>query len=604
VVAARRFLSLVLASLLITVWIGPRHLWGRPSWATEPLSSSTATTERSSTLLSSEDALQVDPASRPDNTLPTPYPEQPDGTLKLPTPASEAEEPQAEPAQPAVSETIPDIDDAEAEETEEVEEAAESLPIDPRDLLRELDPELAKRSQLLMEADRFYLAGDLAAAEPLYRRAKDSKWLAEATPAEPILPVTNPEDLPPAGQVYWREALAGEDSGVVSRVRVPLELLVKEYPEFLPGQGMYARYLVQQGQAHDAMQVLEAAIIRYPYHPDLLKAQIEVQMAQEKWIEAAITANQFALLNPEHPDAEAMAQLSKDNLDRFRGQMNQTLTRNLVSNIVTGAAGYILTGGLLGPFTALNSGILLMQGESNLGQQVADQVMRQLPMVDDPDIRAYVDDIGQKLATLTGRDEFTYTFEVVMDDSLNAFALPGGKIFINAGAITKSNSEAELAGLLGHEISHAVLSHGFQMATQGNLTTSLAAFIPIPELANIAAGLIVSSYSRDMERQADILGTKILSNGRYAADGLHNLMKTLKDEYGSGGVSWFASHPNPEERISYLKQLVDQGGFNRYAYEGVETHLNMRHKMAQLITEYKLEQGLEDEEPTQEQDLM
>jgi predicted Zn-dependent protease len=107
-----------------------------------------------------------------------------------------------------------------------------------------------------------------------------------------------------------------------------------------------------------------------------------------------------------------------------------------------------------------------------------------------------------------------------------------------------------------------------------------------------------------MERQADILGTKILSNGRYAADGLHNLMKTLKDEYGSGGVSWFASHPNPEERISYLKQLVDQGGFNRYAYEGVETHLNMRHKMARLITEYKLEQGLEDEDPTQEQDLM
>jgi len=599
VVAARRFLSLVLASLLIALWIGHGHLWGRPSWAAEPLFSSAATTERSSTLLSSEDTLQVDPASRPENTLPTPYPEQPDGTLKLPVPASETEEPQADPAQPAVGETMPDGDNAEAAAAE-----AEALPIDPRDLLSGLDPELAKRSQLLMEADRFYLAGDLAAAEPLYRRAKDSKWLAEATLAEPILPVTNPEDLPPAGQVYWREALAGAESGVESRVLVPLELLVKEYPEFLPGQGMYARYLVQQGQAHDAMQVLEAAIIRYPYHPDLLKAQIEVQMAQEKWIEAAITANQFALLNPEHPDAGAMAQLSRDNLDRFRGQMNQTLTRNLVSNIITGAAGYILTGGLLGPFTALNSGILLMQGESNLGQQVADQVMRQLPMVDDPDIRAYVDDIGQKLAALTGRDEFTYTFEVVMDDSLNAFALPGGKIFINAGAITKSNSEAELAGLLGHEISHAVLSHGFQMATQGNLTTSLAAFIPIPELANIAAGLIVSSYSRDMERQADILGTKILSNGRYAADGLHNLMKTLKDEYGSGGVSWFASHPNPEERISYLKQLVDQGGFNRYAYEGVETHLNMRHKMARLITEYKLEQGLEDEDPTQEQDLM
>jgi predicted Zn-dependent protease len=184
-----------------------------------------------------------------------------------------------------------------------------------------------------------------------------------------------------------------------------------------------------------------------------------------------------------------------------------------------------------------------------------------------------------------------------MDDSLNAFALPGGKVFINAGAITKSYSEAELAGLLGHEISHAVLSHGFQMVTQGNLTASLAAFIPIPEVANVAANLIVSSYSREMERQADILGTKLLTTSQYAADGLHNLMITLEEEYGNQGVSWFASHPHPSDRVAYLKQLIDQGGFNRYAYEGVETHLKMRHKMGQLLTEYKLEQAREEGAP-------
>ncbi|MBE9113075.1 M48 family metalloprotease, partial [Nodosilinea sp. LEGE 07298] len=236
-------------------------------------------------------------------------------------------------------------------------------------------------------------------------------------------------------------------------------------------------------------------------------------------------------------------------------------------------------------------------GESGLGNQVAEQVKRQLPMVEDPEIRAYVNNMGQGLAELAGRDEFDYSFEVIMDDSLNAFALPGGKIFINAGAITKSHSEAELAGLLGHEISHAVLSHGFQMVTQGNLTSSLASFIPIPEVANIAAGLIVSSYSRDMERQSDILGTKLLANNRYAADGLHNLMITLEEEYGNRGVSWFASHPNPGDRVSYLKQLIDQGGFDRYAYEGVETHLKMRHKMSRLLTEYKLEQGIEADAP-------
>ncbi len=504
----------------------------------------------------------------------------PDGTLKLP------------PKETAIPGLEVEVD---PEATHGEVEGATDLSLSQ--LLAGLSPEVAKRSQLLIEADRLYQTGDRADAELLYRVAKDPAWLAEAGPELTIAPVDDPADLPPAGQVYWREAMAGAESEFPSRVLVPLELLAKNYPEFLPGQALYARYLVQNGRTDEAMQILDAAVTRYPFYPDLLKAQADVQMAQGKWIEAAITANQFVIFNPEHPEAEAMTALARQNLDRFRGEMNQTLTRNLVSNIITGAAGYILTGGLLGPFSAINSGILMMQGESGLGQRVAEQAKRQLPMVDDPDIRAYVNDIGQGLAGLAGRDEFDYSFEVIMDDSLNAFALPGGKIFINAGAITKSHSEAELAGLLGHEIAHAVLSHGFQMVTQGNLTASLASFIPIPEVANIAAGLIVSSYSRDMERQSDILGTKLLATNRYAADGLHNLMLTLETEYGNRGVTWFASHPNPGDRVSYLRQLIDQGGFNRYAYEGVETHLKMRHKMTQLLTEYKLEQGIPADEP-------
>ncbi|HSM81657.1 MAG TPA: M48 family metalloprotease [Nodosilinea sp.] len=565
--------------MLGTVWLSLGVSGRSPGLAAEAGGSAGAAPTR---VASAEETLRVDPAARPDNTLPTPSAEQPDGTLKLPP--KQPDLPDLIPRQGA--EPIPSVAEIDADSV-----AGLSL------MLAGLSPAVAKRSEVLIEADRFYQAGDLAAAEPLYRSAKDAKWLAETGPEVAIAPLTDPADLPPAGQVYWREAQAGAESEFPSRVLVPLELLAKNYPEFLPGQALYARYLVQNDRAEEALAVLEGAIARYPYNPDLLQAQAEVQMARQQWIEAAITANQFAILNPEHPEAEAMTALARQNLDRFRGEMNQTLTRNLVSNILTGAAGYILTGGLLGPFTALNSGILLMQGESGLGQQVAEQVKRQLPIVEDAEIRAYVNDIGQRLAALAGREEFTYSFEVIMDDSLNAFALPGGKVFIHAGALTKSHSEAELAGLLGHEIAHAVLSHGFQMVTQGNLTASLASFIPIPEVANLATSLLVSSYSRDMERQSDILGTKLLANSRYAADGLHNLMITLEEEYGNRGVSWFASHPNPGDRVSYLKQLVDQGGFNRYAYEGVETHLKMRYKMTRLITEYKLEQGIEADQP-------
>ncbi|WP_035987616.1 M48 family metallopeptidase [Leptolyngbya sp. KIOST-1] len=566
---SRRFLTVLLASILGAVLLS-QGLGLRPGLAADP-------GVGGDTLVN--DTLQVDPASRPPHTLPTGDGEQPDGTLKLP------------PKEPDIPALVPEAEGASTAELDI------NTPVGRALLLAGLSPEQAKRSEVLMEADRLYQGGDRADATLLYRAAKDPQWLAETGPEEAIAPLTDPAELPPAGQVYWREAQTGAESGFPNRVLVPLELLVKNYPEFLPGQALYARYLVQNDRADEALRVLEAAVARYPFNPDLLKAQAEVQMARQQWIEAAITANQFAILNPEHPEAEAMSALARQNLDRFRGAMNQTLTRNLVSNIITGAAGYILTGGLLGPFSALNSGILMMQGESGLGHQVAEQVKRQLPIVDDPEIRAYVNDMGQRLAALAGRDEFDYSFEVIMDDSLNAFALPGGKIFIHAGAITRSHSEAELAGLLGHEIAHAVLSHGFQMVTQGNLTASLASFIPIPEVANIAAGLIVSSYSRDMERQSDILGTKLLANNRYAADGLHNLMVTLEAEYGNRGVTWFASHPNPGDRVNYLRQLIDQGGFNRYAYEGVATHLKMRHKMNQLITQYKLEQGIEADRP-------
>jgi predicted Zn-dependent protease len=568
--SVKRFVAALLVGFLIAFGFGAGLIPGTlPGLANEPTAPVDTVDPAQPT-----DSLETEPASRPDGTLPTPYPEQPDGTLRLPAPDQGQS-------------TVPTSVDGDITD-------APDLTYSQVELLAGLDPALAKRSELLMQADALYLAGDLDAAEAVYKRAKESKWLAEENLDIRVAPITDPAELPPAGAVYWREALAGAESGVESRMLVPLELLVNEYPEFLPGQALYARYLVQYDRVDEALALLDAAVTRYPFNADLLKAQTEAQMAQEKWIEAAITAKQFTVLNPNHPETPAMEQLAQENLDRFRGEMNQTLTRNLVGNILTGAAGYILTGGLIGPFTALNSGVMLMQGESGLGQQVAEQVKRQLPIVDDPEIRTYVNDIGQKLAALTGRDEFNYGFEVIMDDSLNAFALPGGKIFINAGAIEKSYSEAELAGLLGHEISHAVLSHGFQMVTQGNLTSSLAAFIPIPEVANIAAGLVISSYSREMERQADILGTQILSTGQYAADGLHNLMITLREEYGTG-VSWFSTHPATDERVGYLKQLVDQGGFNRYTYEGVEKHLKMRRKMIDLMTQYKLEEGITNE---------
>ena len=243
-----------------------------------------------------------------------------------------------------------------------------------------------------------------------------------------------------------------------------------------------------------------------------------------------------------------------------------------------------MTGSLLGPFSALDSTILLLQGEESIGDSVAKQAKKQLEVVKDEAVNAYVNEIGQKLAKIGGRNEFKYEFFVIPEADLNAFALPGGKIFVNAGAIEKTKSEAELAGLIGHELSHVLLSHGFQLVTQGNLISNITQYLPLGGTVGQLFGL---SYSRDMERQADVLGTRLIVTGGYAADGLRNLMMTLKQQQKNAPPTWAASHPGGSERVSYIEDLISRNGYNRYAYEGVAKHQEMRDKVKVILKEVK-----------------
>lgn len=453
-----------------------------------------------------------------------------------------------------------------------------------------LEHETWFQRELIIEADRLYLAGDIATAEEYYREAKTFGWRneddLENIPAEPF---SNPEQLSPGGAVYWREANSGIDAGRESQTIVALGLLTEKEPAFIPGHLIYAEQLQAYDRQDDAELILESALTLYPYEPDLLIAQVELMMLREEWIEASIAARQFSLLNPDHPEAERYAGLADDNLRKFKSVTNARIRNNAIANVFTGAASFVLTGGLFGPFTALNSSLILLRGEKSLGESVADSARKQLPLCEDEELLAYVRDMGYKLAAVAGRDDFDYTFDVVMDRNLNAFALPGGKVFVNAGAVLDTDSEAELAGLLGHEISHAVLSHGFQLVTRGNLTASLTQFLP---LSGIVTNAIVSGYSRQMERQADIVGTQILASTGYAADGMHGLMLALDERYGDRQVvPWLSSHPAPQERVDYLQAIVENGGYNRYAYEGVLGHEAMQTRAEAALTAYEAENG-------------
>ncbi|OKH24354.1 M48 family metallopeptidase [Chroogloeocystis siderophila] len=453
--------------------------------------------------------------------------------------------------------------------------------VDKLNAAAKLSPEEIARQQKISEADRLYLGGQFAAAEKLYREVKTPFTTASTDVVQRPPAIVDPAQLPPAGKVYWREAEAAFQHKVASRMMVPLRLLVEQYPEFIPGHLRLAEALQKFDHNKEAIAVLERAVTLYPDQPDLVKAKVTALAQSKQWMEASLAARQFALLrssNAEH--ANEFIEIADSHLERYQKHLRRELTGNTIANILTGALGYALTGNLLGPFSAVQTTAMLLRGESAVGESVANQAREQLEIVTDKAVVDYVNEIGQRLAQVAGRNDFKYEFYVVLDKDLNAFALPGGKVFINAGAITSAQSEAELAGLLAHELAHTVLSHGFQLVAEGNLVANVTQFFPY---GGTVANLVSLNYSREMEQQADVLGTRLLASTGYAADGLRNLMVTLQKEETGTPFTWLSSHPATSDRIRYLESIIQRYGYNRYAYEGVTRHNQIKQRVEKLL---------------------
>ncbi|MGK7881272.1 MAG: M48 family metalloprotease [Crocosphaera sp.] len=456
----------------------------------------------------------------------------------------------------------------------------------------------------IAKADHFYRCGETLLAERFYREVKEPFGNEEELNREIVAQaVYNAEYLLPGGAVYWRlyqESL--QESEVYESKRIaPLKLLSQDYPEFIPGHLKYAEILREDDRHEEALKVLKNAVTLYPNEAPLVKAKIEADEQAENWLAASLTARQFAVFNQEHFLRDEFKELADKNLDRYQGKLQEQMTWNLVGNAIMGGIGAALMGNVFAPLSTLQTSYLLLQGESAIGESYAEGFKNRLTLIEDPEVTGYINEIGQKLAKVAGRDEFEYEFYVVMDKNINAFALPGGKIFINAGAIAKTTSEAEIAGLLAHELAHSVLSHGFQQMTQGALTTSVVDYIPY--VGGIASNLAILSYSRGMEEQADLFGTRLLAATGYAADGLRNLMALIEDEQQNSPPAWLSTHPDTSDRVKYIEAEIVRNNFNRFAYEGVERHQEIRQKVVQLIEEHKAkEKGEIIEETTKEND--
>lgn len=428
------------------------------------------------------------------------------------------------------------------------------------------------QSATLVEADKLYLLGERNAADKLYRQAKPAFPQEKNRKNNAPQPITDPEQLSGAGTVYWRNVKEGMEQGLENKVQVSLKLLLESSPEFLPAYPIYAEAAKKFEWKDDVIAPLEKAVSLFPDSIDLTKALVLAHESKEQWLEASIAARQFTIVYDKHPEAPEFAKIADRNFGKFKSQLNTEIIGQSIVGVVIGA----FTGNLN---QSISLAPLMLKGESGMGEQLASAYRQKLPLITEPAVVEYITKMGNDLAGLMGRKDFKYEYYVVKDNAINAFALPGGKVFVNTGAIMAANSEAELAGLMGHEIAHAVLSHGFQRITKAYLLDNVKQLIPF---GNLVSTLVTSDYSRQNETQSDIIATRVLATAGYAADGLRNLFVSMKQQEKSSSPSYLSSHPATDTRIRYLEDLIQTNGYNRYSFEGIERHTKIKNLLKSL----------------------
>lgn len=203
-----------------------------------------------------------------------------------------------------------------------------------------------------------------------------------------------------------------------------------------------------------------------------------------------------------------------------------------------------------------------------VGRQAAAEIKQQVDVVRDGGLQDYVKSVGRRLAATPSAGDYPYEFTLINDPSINAFALPGGPIFVHSGLIRAADNEAQLAGVLAHEIAHVALRHGTNQASKASILQIPAAAAGIllgdgsatSQIAQVGAGLglnlLMLKYSRGAETQADALGAKILHEAGYNPVEMARFFETLEKESGGGGPQFLASHPNPGNRVKAVEAEV------------------------------------------------
>lgn len=225
--------------------------------------------------------------------------------------------------------------------------------------------------------------------------------------------------------------------------------------------------------------------------------------------------------------------------------------------------------------TALKPGMNFFKPEEDiqLGQEAAKEAEQELPLLKNAQVDDYLNQLGKRLARHAPGYKFPYQFKAVNQGEINAFALPGGFLYVNRGTIEAARNEAELAGVMAHEISHVALRHGTNQASKAMLAQAplmvLGGFLgggggAVGALAQLGVQVGFTSvflkFSRAAETQADVLGTQILFDSRYDPKAMANFFDTLQKEHKDRSIEFFASHPNPDNRQKRIEEEIAKLG--------------------------------------------
>ena len=235
--------------------------------------------------------------------------------------------------------------------------------------------------------------------------------------------------------------------------------------------------------------------------------------------------------------------------------------------------------------------LISVRDEIALGRQAQQDVRRQVPELRDAVVSHYIENLGRRIAARADGPKYPYSFDVANNREINAFALPGGPIWINRGAIDIAQNESQVAGVLAHEIAHVANRHAASQITKGTFAQAGMGLLGAllggshgAQVAQIGAGIAAQSvmmkFSRDAERQADMKGLAYMKRAGYDPRGMVEFLQVLRARQGHdpGSVAtFFSSHPAPSERVARLQQEASRlagGRRNSAAFQQVQARLD------------------------------